>query len=357
MTDLDRRPAVLSAHRDRFLHLALGPVRLRLERRALRLSAVLLLTGAVVSLLALMLGDYRLSGQQVFAALAGRGDEITTVIVRDWRLPRALAALVFGAALAVSGAVFQSLTRNPLASPDIIGFSTGSYTGALLVLLVLGGGYLQVAAGAITGGIATALVIYVLAHRRGMQGFRLIIVGIAVSSMLGALNSYLLLVARREIALGAAIWGAGSLASVDTTMLRWGTLAIGLLLALVATVAPALRELELGDDVALAHGVVRRRVWAVAVVAGVALTAVVTAACGPIAFVSLVAPQIVRRLAGQGDAPLVPTALLGAVLLGAADLVGQHALPQPVPVGLVTVVVGGCYLLHLILRERRRRRP
>ncbi|MGO1977043.1 FecCD family ABC transporter permease [Brachybacterium tyrofermentans] len=356
MTDLVRPPAVLAASRERFLRLALGPLQIRLERRALRLAAVLLLAGLAVSLLALMLGDYPLTPRQVLAALSGRGDETTTIIVRQWRLPRALAALVFGAALAVSGAVFQALTRNPLASPDIIGFSTGSYTGALLVLLVLGGGYLQVAAGAVAGGVATALVIYVLAHRRGMQGFRLIIVGIAISSMLGALNSYLLLVARRELALGAAIWGAGSLAGVDAAMLVGGTLAVVVPLVLVVTVAPALRELELGDDVAVGHGVVRRRVWAVAVIAGVALTAIVTAACGPIAFVSLVAPQIVRRLAGQGDAPLVPTALLGAVLLAAADVVGQHALPQPVPVGLVTVVIGGCYLLHLILRERRRRR-
>lgn len=202
----------------------------------------------------------------------------------------------------------------------------------------------------------TALVVYLLAYRKGMQGFRLIIVGVAISAMLGSANSYLMLTARLERAMQAAIWGAGSLAPVTLASLGAATLLIALLLLGLGVILPSVRELELGDDLAVAHGVRSRPVWIVAVVLGVCLIAVVTATTGPIAFVALAAPQIARRVTGSGAIGFGTAALVGAFLVASADLAAAHLFPIPVPVGLVTVVIGGGYLIWLILVETRKRR-
>ncbi len=171
-------------------------------------------------------------------------------MVTEWRLPRALAAVAFGAALGASGALFQSVTRNPLASPDIIGFSTGSHTGALIVIVLIGGSYLQVAGGALAGGMATATLVYLLAWRNGVKGFRLIIVGIAVSAALGSFNIWLMLTADLEVALSAAVWGTGSLSAVSWDQTVIGSAIVVLLLVGTSTLTRGLRQLELGDDVA-----------------------------------------------------------------------------------------------------------
>lgn len=312
------------------------------------------LAALVLGVIALGLGDLPLSPSEVVHALFATDGSFSSTVVRDWRLPRVLGALVFGAGLAVSGAVFQSLTRNPLGSPDVIGFSTGAYTGALVALTVVGAGAVSASVGALVGGLLTALVVYVLAYRRGMQGFRLIIVGIAVTAMLHAVNLFLLLRAQEEVAMAAAIWGAGSISLLSWPVLV--TAAVGLLLCLPGLLlVPGLRQLELGDDAAAAHGVPVERTRIGLVLFAVALVAIVTASAGPIAFVALAAPQVARRLASSAGIPLVSSAAVGAFLLLGADLIAQHALPVDVPVGIVTVVLGGAYLLSLLIQEARRR--
>jgi iron complex transport system permease protein len=326
--------------------------------RSRRLTVVVLVLIAVVVALAVAAlgwGDYPLDPAQVVTALFSTDGGFAATIVREWRAPRVVAALVFGAALAVSGALFQTLTRNPLGSPDVIGFSTGAYTGALLVITVTGSGVLSTSVGALIGGLVTAGVVYALAYRKGVQGFRLIIVGIGVTAMLHSVNTWLLLRAEAEIAMAASIWGAGSLALSEWEQLAPAALAIVVVLVATTALVAPLRQLELGDDVARAHGV-RVEVTRLAVlVVGVALTAIVTAAAGPIAFVSLAAPQIARRLTRSGGLPLVPSALVGAAVLLLADVVAQHLLAGTVPVGVVTVVLGGGYLLWLVAQEARRR--
>ncbi len=190
-------------------------VSLRIDLRSIVVCVALAVAVIVLALVALATGSYQLSVGQVASALTGGETGLVHEIVVEWRLPRVAATVVFGAALGVSGAMFQSLTRNPLASPDVIGFSTGSYTGALIVIILIDGSYLQVAGGALLGGIATAMLVYVLAWRRGVQGFRLIIVGIAVSAMLSSLNTWMILRAKLEVAMSAAAWGAGSLNGVS----------------------------------------------------------------------------------------------------------------------------------------------
>src|SRR5690606_27864051 len=223
---------------------------LRIDLRSLAVCIALVLAIVAGALVALATGSYQLSIGQVASALTGGETGLVHDIGVEWRLPRWAAGLVFGAALGVSGAVFQSLMRNPLADPGIIGFSQGSYTGALIVLLVVGGSYLQLVGGALLGGMATAVLVYVLAYRRGVQGFRLIIVGIGVSAMLGSLNTWLILKAGLETAMAAAAWGAGSLNGVSWTQVALGGAFIAVFLLLAGMLSRPMRQMEVGDDTA-----------------------------------------------------------------------------------------------------------
>lgn len=318
-------------------------------RRALLVTVVSAGVAVLLGVVALGIGDYPLSVSEVVHALT-HDDGFASTVVVSWRLPRVTAALAFGAALGLSGALFQSLTRNPLGSPDVIGFSAGSYTGVLLATTVLTGSGVAVAAWALGGGVVTALAVYLLAYRRGVHGLRLIVTGIGVTAMLQAVNVWLQLRAQVDVAMTASVWAVGSLDTVDWTQL-WPAL-LGLVVcggAVAATVRP-LRQLELGDDLAAAHGLRVEPARLAIIVLAVALTAVVTAVAGPIAFVALAAPQLAKRLVGGAGLPLGQSALTGAVLLLVADQLAQHALPQQVPVGIVTVVVGGGYLVALLLR-------
>jgi iron complex transport system permease protein len=327
----------------------------RFDARSAAICGVMAVAVIVIALVALSTGSYQLSLGQVVSALTGRQSGLVRDIVVEWRLPQVAATIVFGAALGVSGAIFQSLMRNPLASPDVIGFSTGSYTGALIVVLVVGGSYTTVALGALAGGIATALAVYLLAYRQGVQGFRLIIVGIAVSAMLASVNTWMVLKADLEVAMAAAAWGAGSLNAV-----RWSQVAVGgavilIQFALTALLSRPMRQMELGDHTAASHGVLIGTARLGLIILGVALTATVTAAAGPIAFVALAAPQIARRLTRTAGITLVPAASVGALLLGAANVVAQILTPTPLPVGVITVMIGGGYMGWLLFIEARRR--
>lgn len=340
----------------RALVLRLPRVSGRAGLRALIACLMLALLTVATALAALALGEYPLGLGEVVAALRGDPEAgFARIVVVQWRLPRAIAAVTLGAGLAVAGAVFQSLTRNPLASPDVIGFSTGAYTGVLLAIIVFSGTALQVAAGSLLGGLATAAAVYLLAFRRGVLGFRLIVVGIGIAAMLGSVNTYLLLTAELETAMSAAVWGAGTIQDITPEAVVGSGVVIGVLLLGIAALAPALRRLELGDDAAIALGTRAEPVRLGLMVLGVAITASVTAVAGPIAFVSLAAPQIARRLCRSPGVPLLPAAVCGALLLSAADLLAQHGLPRVLPVGVVTVVVGGSYLVWLIIHEVRRR--
>ncbi|MFM9736291.1 FecCD family ABC transporter permease [Streptomyces brasiliscabiei] len=343
--DFGRRVLVLRRRR----------IALRLQWRSIVVCAVLAVAVAGTAVLALMTGSYALSPGQVLSALTGRENDIVHDIVVEWRLPRVAAALIFGAALGVSGAVFQSLLRNPLADPGIVGFTQGSYTGALVVILVLNGTYAQLVGGALLGGAATAVAVYVLAHRRGVQGFRLIIVGIGVSAMLESLNIWLILKADLDQAMSAAAWGAGSLNGVSWDQVVVGGACIAVLLLLAGMLSRPMRQLELGDEAAASQGVRVAPVRLGLILVGVALTATVTAASGPIVFISLVAPQIGRRLARTAGITLAPAAFVGALLCLVSDYLAQHVAPTPLPVGIITVVLGGGYLGYLLFTQARRR--
>ena len=340
----------------RQLVLRAGGMSFRAPLRGVVVGGVLALIAVAVAVASLATGDYPISPGQVIGALTGSQPGIVHTIVVDWRLPRVLTAGLFGLALGLSGALFQSLTRNPLGSPDIIGFDTGAYTGALLAMLVLhSSGIYGTTIGALAGGLLTAAVVYLLAWRKGVHGFRLIIVGIGVTAMLTSFNTWLLLSASTRDAITASYWGAGSLDSADDTQL---VPAAGILIVLflaTGALTRGMRALELGDDSGRQLGVRAEPIRLGLVIVGVALSATVTSLAGPIAFVSLSAPQIARRLCGSASIPLAPSALTGCLLVLAADWIAQHAFPDELPVGLVTVVLGGAYFIWLLIAEGRRR--
>lgn len=328
---------------------------LRSKLRAPSALLILVVLCLLVTVLAISGGEYQMSPWKVLRVLFGGGEGIENKVIWQWRMPRAMAALLFGAALALSGAVFQSLTRNPLGSPDIIGFSTGAYTGALVALTVLGGGFVATSIGALLGGLLTAVLVYALAWRNGTAGFRLILVGIGISSVLASFNHFMVLRAELDVAMAAAVWGAGSLNGLTwQSVIPTSILLVLVSIALLAS-SSRLQMLQLGDDLCRALGMRVERTKLFLVVLAVLLVAAVTSLAGPIAFVALVAPQIARRLAGANGMQLLPTALVGALLLASSDLLAQRLFaPVQLPVGVVTVVFGGVYLIYLLNRQTTR---
>lgn len=337
------------------LRLSGGALSWRANLRVVTITAIIATVAIAIALVTLMSGEFAIALPEVIGALFGQGSARIQMVVVEWRLPRTLLALLLGAALGMSGAIFQSITRNPLGSPDVIGFNAGAYAGALVVIIALHGSFYGVAAGALLGGIATAIAVYALAWRGGVQGFRLIVVGIGVSAMLTALNSFLMLKADLKIAMSAAVWGAGTLNGLTLERLAQVAIALALLVPLVFALARPLRQLELGDDAARALGVNVERTRLSMTILGVALSAVAIAAAGPITFVALPAPQIARRLCGTAGVALLPSAATGALLLVAADYLAQRAFaPTQLPVGIVTVCIGGLYFAWLLIQEARR---
>lgn len=298
-------------------------------------------------------GDFPIPLVEVVPAIFGFGSPDALFIVQTLRLPRALTAVLVGGAFGFSGAIFQSLARNPLASPDIIGITAGASTAAVFIIVVVGGGGLLVPLGSFGGALATATAIYFLAYRRGITAYRLVLVGIGVAAVLSSLTSYMLTRAQIWDAQRATVWLTGSLNGRGWEHVRPVGLAMVLLLPVVLILARPLRTLQLGDDTAKGLGVGVESYRRYLILVGVALAAVATASAGPVAFVAFVAPPIARRLT-RSSLTLVPAALTGALLLILSDLVARRAFaPTELPVGIITGIVGAPYLLWLLARANR----
>jgi iron-siderophore transport system permease protein len=323
--------------------------------RAVLVGAACAVLALVVGVFAIGSGEYPMSPADVLRTLVGQGAPADAFIVGELRLPRTVTALAVGAALALAGAVFQAVVRNPLGSPDVLGFTHGAASGALTAIVVVGGGSAALAGGALLGGVVTGVVVYGLAWRGGMHGYRLVLVGIGVAAMLTGVNGYLLTKAQITEAGRAVLWMTGSLDGRG-----WGD-AVPLLAAMAVLVPVVLlgcerglRLMEMGDDAAGALGVRVERVRLVLLGAAVLLVALAAAAAGPVAFVALTAPQLARRLTKAPGPNLLPSACMGAALLVSADFAAQRVFGgRELPVGVVTGVLGGGYLVWLLATERR----
>ncbi|MGW1886406.1 FecCD family ABC transporter permease [Streptomyces sp. NPDC001970] len=331
-----------------------GGLSVRVDPRAALVALLLLAAALACGVVLVGSGDFPMAPGEVVATLLGNGTAAQEFIVHDVRLPRVLVALLVGAALAVGGAVFQSLSRNPLGSPDVLGFGQGSSVGALIVIVLFHGGSFAVAGGAIVGGLATGLAVYLLAWKRGVHGYRLVLVGIGVAAMLTGAIHYLVTKANLVDATRAVVWMTGSLDGRDWSQF-WPLLVVcAVLIPLCLAYGRPLRMLEMGDDAAYALGVGVERTRAVLMGSAVLLTAVATAAAGPIVFVALSAPQLARRLTRTPGPNIAASAMMGSALLLSADWIATSAFgDRELPVGVVTGVLGGAYLLWLLVTERK----
>lgn len=330
-----------------------GGLSVRVRPRAVAATLGLLAGALVLGALAMTLGDYQLSVGQVVGALTGTGSRAQQYVVLDLRAPRVVLALVVGAALGVAGALFQSLARNDLARPDLLGFTTGAASGALVAILVAGGGPTGTTAGALIGTVVTMLAVQALLGG-ATGGYRLVLVGIGVNAVLAALNNVLILRADLPAAIAAQSWLVGTLNGRGWTEVLAIAIALALLVPVAVGVSGRLDLLGMGDLLARGVGVTVGRTRVVTLLVGVALVGVATAAVGPVAFVALAAPQLARRLAGTTGPTVVAAGLMGGVLLLVGDVLGQRLVaPLRFPAGAMTAAIGGLYLVWLLAREWR----
>ncbi len=322
---------------------------------------LLLAAGAfLLFCLSIGVGDFPIALPRVVATIFGSGDQVDEFVIMDLRMPRALAGLVVGVALGVSGAITQSIARNPLASPDVLGITSGASAVAVFLVTVSGGTAAAItdsvglSAAALAGGLGTGLLVYFLAWRRGIDGFRLILIGISVTAMTQAITTWLLVTADIRDVARAQAWLVGSLDNRswdEVSLALWCTLA---LLAVVACVAFQFKPLHFGDEIAAGLGVRYARVRAVLLLCAVLLAGAAVSAAGPVPFVALVAPQVAMRLGRHPTPPMVASGMVGALLLTGSDLVARAVLPVSLPVGVVTAAIGGPFLVYLLVRANRR---
>ncbi|MFN3672179.1 MAG: FecCD family ABC transporter permease [Bosea sp. (in: a-proteobacteria)] len=332
----------------------IGSFSWRWRPRAALVCAMLLCIGLLLAIILLGTGTLAFSPAQVAWALLGGGENpVAERVVWSLRLPRVVTAACVGAALGMAGAMFQSISRNPLGSPDIIGFTTGAATGAIVQIILFGAGPFAVSSAAVLSGMGTAALVLLLALKgRVTGGYRLVLVGIGVGSTLAGVNTVLLVASDLDRSISAQLWLAGSLTARSWSHAVPAALSLTLIVPIALLYARRLALLEMGDDAASQLGVAVERTRLATVMTAVGLTGMATAATGPIAFIALAGPQLARRLCRSPDVPLVSGAIMGAVLLLAADLISQRfPYGLNLPIGLTTGLLGGIYLLWRLARD------
>lgn len=320
-------------------------------------AALIVFLGA----LSIGLGDYPISVPRVLEVIfQGEGSRVERLVVLEWRMPRVATAIAVGCALGLSGALTQTVTRNALASPDILGITTGASAMAVTVIVLgSGGGFAGWLAGigiplaALLGAILSATVILALAWRRQADSYRLVLVGIIITALLSSYINFLMVRAELRDASQAQFWLTGSLARSEwSTTIPIAVLVI-VCAPLLAWIAYQALATTLGPDLARALGQRVNAVQVAMLALAVALAAVAVSAAGPIGFIAFVAPQVALRLCGVPSPPLAASALTGAVLLLGADIVTQAVLPVELPVGIVTSALGGIFLIYLLVQRTR----
>lgn len=319
---------------------------------------VLLLVLLVASI---MVGEYVLPAGDVVRTLLGAGDPADRFVILGLRAPRAATAIVVGFALGAAGAITQSVARNPLASPDILGVTAGATAAAVAAIVLAGTGTvsgLLVTAGlpvvAVVGGLVATSLVCLLAWRGGIEGYRLVLVGLGVNAGASAITSWMLVRAELPDLNAALIWMTGSLNRASFEVVGPVAAVVAVTVVVSALSTRWLAILRFDSRVIVGLGVRRAAAQLLQIALAVVLAAAATAAAGPVPFVAFVAPQIAwRALAAQGPPPL-GAGLVGACVVLAADL-GARSLPVDLPVGVVTSAIGAPFLLWLLVRESKER--
>lgn len=328
----------------------------RRERARLRaaISTVLLALVVVVFFVSLMVGQRFYPLDDVFRVIGGQTVPGASFTVGELRLPRASLAVLSGFAFGLAGVTFQTLLRNPLASPDIIGISWGASAAAVVSIVIFGLSGTPVSVAALIGALVAAWAVYGLSMSGGFSATRLILIGIGVAAMLSSVVSYVLARAADWDIANALRWITGSLAEPGWDKVIPLAVAVVIVVPVMLVCSRDMGMLRLGDDTAAGMGVRVETTRLVLIVGAVILLAFATAGSGPISFVAFMSGPIAMRLFTRaGGSMLVPAGLVGALLVSCADLVAQFALPHRYPVGVVTGVLGAPFLIYLLIRVNR----
>ncbi|WP_239617647.1 FecCD family ABC transporter permease [Cohnella mopanensis] len=318
------------------------------------LSSLSLLLAAL-SFLCLSIGGVRIPIKEVFLSLVGNNGESSDLIVMQFRLPRIVAALLIGAALAVSGALLQGVIRNPLGSPDLLGV-TGGASVAVVAFMTLFTGYSihWVPVIAICGAFIVAFTNYALAWKKGISPFRLVLIGLGISTAMGALTLFLLISGPAYLTAQVLNWMTGSIYGTNWTYIQalWPWIAVFIPLSMVF--AKDLNVQSLGEEAAIGLGV-RLQLSRMAILfICVALAGAAVGIAGTLSFIGLLAPHIARKLAGQSYPILIPvSAFIGAIILLLADLAGRTLFqPLDIPAGIFTAGVGAPFFMYLLFKRK-----
>lgn len=350
-------PACVLPHPDEVV-LPAGVARVR--RRGLLLGLVLVVIIIVLLVTNVVMGKVEISPSQLLEILRGRGEGLDNTIVLEWRLPRALTAVAAGAALAVAGAITQTLSRNPLASPDLLGVTMGASVGAVCALVFLPSALLAkvgpvlVTGAAVLGGMCAAGLILWLSWRGEVDPLRLVLMGIGVQTLGGALISLVLVRTSVYKAGDVVSWLTGSLTGRgwrDVIVISVGLIVVAPVLWVLAS---RLSTLSLGEECAAGLGANPSGTVVACWACAVGLSAAAVSACGPIGFVALAAPQLARLLFARPVPPIIGSGVVGAVVLLAADTGVRFLLDEDLPVGVITAGAGAPFLIFFLIQNDRR---
>jgi iron complex transport system permease protein len=315
-------------------------------------SLLVLLILAVIT--SLSMGTVQVSPPDVLQALMGNADPMTAFVVNELRLSRVVAGLLSGAALAMAGCLMQTLARNRLATPGIIGIDNAAT--AFAVASVVGVGLsLAPSAMALAGAACATAIAFGLAGANGTRGYRFIVAGIGIGAIAGAVTQVLLSRVAIDAANAAYPWTVGSLNARSGNSVL--VLAIGLAAgyAILMLISRALNTLQFSDAVAIALGTRLKATRILGLALSVLLTGLAVSVCGPVGLIALLAPELARTICRPGKVPLTASALAGATFMVAADLLGRTLFsPLEIPVGIITAIVGSPYLLWILLKPSRR---
>lgn len=323
------------------------------RRRWRTVTVLLTLITLGLCLTALMLGNTVYPLETVIRAISGEQIKGATFSVVTLRLPRMLAGLLVGLAFGIAGSTFQTMLRNPLASPDIIGITSGASVAAVFCILVLRMSGPTVSIISVITGLFVALIIFILSKGGHFYGGKLILIGIGIQAMLTSAISFLMLRASQYDIPGALRWLSGSLNGIRLSEIPLLLSIVLILGTLVLLFGRHLTILELGEQTALTLGVNTNTVRLLLILGAVILIAFATAVSGPIAFVSFLSGPIATGFVGRGTSNQLPAGLIGAILVLASDLVGQFALSVTYPVGIITGMIGAPYLITLLIKMNR----
>ncbi|MCM3176112.1 MULTISPECIES: iron ABC transporter permease [Paenibacillus] len=331
-------------------------ISLQMERKSLLVIIVLFILSLIAAIVGTSIGSDYISPLHVLQTILKVGAGDYDFVVLTLRLPRVLLSLLVGAALGMSGAILQGIIRNPLASPDVIGITGGAAVAAVGFVSILGGtiSIKLLPLFAIIGALVTALVIYVLAWKKGVTPIRLVLIGIGISAIMGAGTTFMLILSPFYTAGQAYIWLTGSIYGASWLDIRTILPVIIIVVPLAMWFARSLNAQEFGDDVATGLGVTVQWHRSLLLLCSVLLAGIAVAVAGTIGFVGLIAPHIARKLVGRMfGSLLVVSGFVGALLVLSADLIARTAfLPLDVPAGVFTAGIGAPFFLYLLFKNR-----